>query len=123
MSVATAKIIPFQPDQIMIDAAFTTRCSEVHVRGSAANGGEVNAEVEIRLEDNLSRRVTEPVLIHWEMFWVGQVDGEWEREARHPFPHADMTFALDEIEPFATALYQAVQLAKKQGYLGSSREA
>lgn len=113
---AATKILPFNPDNVLIDAAFTKRSSHVHV-STGPQIDSVNAEVSIHMEDNLSAKVSNPVSVHWEMFRFKLENGEPERIDLHVGSHPDMWFRLDEIEAFATALYQAVQLAKRQGYL------
>jgi hypothetical protein len=112
------KTLPFRHEEPFVDAAFTTRSSEVHIRTGPLDDS-VNAEVTISLEDNLSPRVKYPVSVFWTMFRFTRANGECQRIELHDGPHADMMWACDEIEAFATALYQAVQLAKKQGYLPS----
>lgn len=116
MSATAAKILPFNPNDVLIDAAFTSRTSEVHVC-TGPDDDSVNTEVSLHMEDNLSAKVSNPVAVHWEMFRFRTRNGVPERIDLHVGSHADMSFRLDEIEAFATALYEAVQLAKKQGYL------
>jgi hypothetical protein len=116
MSAAAAKTLPFKREEPLVDCAFTTRSSEVHVRTGPDNDS-VNTSVALRMEDNLSPKVSNPVAVHWEMFRFRTGNGEPERIDLHVGSHPDMSFRLDEVEGFATALYQAVQLAKKQGYL------
>jgi hypothetical protein len=101
------KILPFKRESPLVDSAFTTRHSEVHIR-TGPRDNEVYAEVDLTINDGPSG-----VLVYWKMMrWAGG-----QEIVDHPYPHTDIEFGVDEIEAWATALYQAVQLAKKQGYL------
>jgi hypothetical protein len=103
--------LPFKRESPLVDAAFTSRHAEVHIRTGPLDNS-VNASVDLHIEDGHTQ-----VNVYWEMERVQVVKGEYTFLKDHPYPHTDMTFGVDEIEAWATALYQAVQLAKKQGYL------
>jgi hypothetical protein len=105
-------------EEPLVDAAFTSRSSEVHIRTGTLDDS-VNAEVQLYLEDHRARKVAYPISVYWKMFRFKRGKEGFERIELHDSPHSDMNFALDEIEAFATALYQAVQLAKNAGHLPS----
>jgi hypothetical protein len=117
MSAAT-KTLPFKREEPLVDAAFTSRHSEVHIRTGPLDNS-VSAEVDLHIGDDKNEKLRNfpEVLVTWTMSRYRVVNGESEIIEDHPVPHSDMSWRNDEIEAFATALYQAVQLAKKQGYL------
>lgn len=127
MTATAAKTLRFLRESPLIDASFTTRHSEVHIRTGPPEN-QVYAEVDLTICDNLpgevagvrSKADTHLVLVYWKMNRYRRADGGRLQEINdHPYPHTDIEFASDEIDAFATALYQSVQLAKKQGYLPS----
>jgi hypothetical protein len=117
---ATAKILPFErivPEAPVVDMAYTSRHANV-VIGTGPLVNRVEATIDLCVADNVGKKMKD-VLILWGLKRIHFAPGHSETVEDYPNPHADMDFRSDEIEAFATALYQAVQLAKKQGYLQS----
>jgi hypothetical protein len=118
MPATARKMLPFKREEPLVDAAFTSRSSEVHIHTGPVDDS-INAEVQLYLEDHRSEKVVYPISVYWKMFRFRRGKEGFERIELHDQPHSEMNFALDEVEAFATALYQVVQLAKKRGYLSN----
>jgi hypothetical protein len=124
MTATATKTLPLEREEPVVDSAFTSRHSEVHIR-TGPHGDSVGANVSLIICDggSMKTRNFPEVLVEWTMDRFRIVNGESQLIEVHPFPHAEMAWRNDEIEAFATALYQAVQLAKKQGYLPKGKSA
>lgn len=114
MSVATAT----QLEEPFVDSAWTAKHSEAHIRTGPPNNS-VTAEVNLAMQDAEIGGLPPRVYVYWKMWRYVREEGVREGDLvfDYPNPHGDLDYKLDEIEAFATALYQAVQNAKKAGYL------
>lgn len=113
-ATAVAKTIPFNvrlPKKAIVDLAYTSRRSEVQITTGSLNDG-VEATIELCIDDGRSS-----VEILWTLERWKSANGRYQLSKPYPAPHTDMSFEVDEIEAFATALYEAVQRARKAGYL------
>ena len=103
---------------LFIDGLFSSRETVCELRlGPQEN--TVRARAKISVCDNEDDSKVDTVLVNWEMGRDHFVDGQFTRGETE----CDGTsFHLDEAEVWVTALYRAVQFAKKQGYLPSGKE-
>lgn len=102
---------------LFIDGEYSTHEAVVELRsGPADNEVGMMAEVSIVDAENEDPTKVDTVLVHWSMWRACLANGVYSREETRC--DGD-TFKLDEIESWVTALYKAVQLAKKRGYLPS----
>ena len=117
MSARTAKKekAPERWSSPFIDGGFTTNQAEATVRTGPPEE-QVMARVELGVSDGPASRNVRDVNILWTVKRIHNA-GKVSVTNDYPDPHTDICFRSDEIEAFANALYEAVKLAKKQGYL------
>ena len=112
------KTLPFErrvPEIPIVDLAYTSRHANVMIAtGPLVN--RVEATMDLCVSDEGGKNIKD-VLILWGLKRIRYAPGNSEIIEDYPDPHSDMDFRSDEIEAWATALYQAVQLAKQRGYL------
>lgn len=104
------------PDtSLLIDGLYSARETVCDIRsGPIAN--QVTAKAEVRVCDNEDDARVDTVIVHWTTTRDRFVDDNLTREE---MKSDGESFRLDEIEPWAFAIYRAVLFAKKQGYLPS----
>jgi len=109
-------------EPIFISGLYSSRRAECELQ-SGPQENQVSAKAEILVCDNEDDKKVDTVLVNWtlerscfKMTGPKPTDSTLTREEPD---QGDESFKLDEVEVWATALYKAVQLAKKQGYLPS----
>ena len=115
MKTGKIKPTPARKGEPFLDAGYTTRQSHAAVcTGPFEN--ELTASVDLSVSDDCAPNIKD-VLVIWSIDRVTRSANPVRILHADRTPRADISFHSDELEAFATALYEAVRLAKRRGYL------